>query len=73
MILSNPLSSSALPPLVTSSPTVLIVGMATRHGIPRVHDLASRSPSDHDPLARIPLTTNEPAQPLDMPAEQTGE
>lgn len=73
MILSNPLSISALPPLVTSPPMIPIVGMATRHEIPRVRDSASRSPSDHYPLARLPLTTNEPAQPLDMPAKQTGE
>lgn len=71
MILFKPLSNSALPLLAMSPPTIQMVGMATRHGIPPVHDLASPSLSDHYLLVRIPLTTHKPDLSLDMPARQT--
>lgn len=70
MILFKPLSNSALTPRAMSPPIILIVWMATRHGIPPVHDLASRSLSDHY-LERIPLATLKPDLLLDMPAKQT--
>lgn len=67
MILFKPLSNSAPPLLAMSPPTILMVGTATRQGIPPVHDLASPSLSDHY-LVYIPLSTHEPDLLLDMPA-----